>query len=127
MAFPHNKPQTHPLFPGDPTRTSVRSDPDSYGISVLPLDPVHMKPHVRLSRMESPFTPVPWSFCTQALLALNTKCCGSSSSLCKILGHGNLIWGLELSLRWVSFCSTLLSSLWTSSTVLMLPHLCLLE
>ena len=39
----------------------------------LPLDPVHMKASVHLSRMGSPFPPVPQSSCTQALMAINSK------------------------------------------------------
>ena len=104
MDFPHNKPQSLPVFPGDPLRTTVIFDPDSYGVSSLPWDPVHMKTCVHLSRMESLFPPVLWSSCTQTLLALNTKCCRGSSSQYQIPGHGNLIWGSELSLKWVSLC-----------------------
>ena len=29
-------PQSSPVFPGDPLRTAVRADPDSYGVSALP-------------------------------------------------------------------------------------------
>ena len=39
----------------------------------LPLDPVHMKASVHLSRMGSPFPPVPQSSFTQALMAINSK------------------------------------------------------
>ena len=36
---------SNPLFfPGDPPRTAVSSDSDSYGVSALPWDPVHRKP-----------------------------------------------------------------------------------
>ena len=30
-----------PIFPGDPLRTAVRSNPDCYGASALSWDPVH--------------------------------------------------------------------------------------
>ena len=43
MSFPHDKPQSPPLFPGDLPRTAGRSDPDSYGDAALPWDPVHVK------------------------------------------------------------------------------------
>ena len=65
---------SHPVLPGDPPRTAVRSDPDSYGVSTLPWDPVHLKACVHLSRMGSPFPPVSWSSCTQAPLAFDAKC-----------------------------------------------------
>ena len=42
MPFPHNKPQSLSVFPGDPPRTEVRSDSDSYGASALTWDPVHI-------------------------------------------------------------------------------------
>ena len=32
-----------PVFPGGPPRTAVRFDPDSYGASALPWDPVNLK------------------------------------------------------------------------------------
>ena len=60
MTFPHNKPHSPPVFPGDPLRTAVRFDPDSYGDFALPWDPVHMKVCVHLLRMGSPFPPVAW-------------------------------------------------------------------
>ena len=46
VSFPHKShSQTTPIpvFPEDPPRTAVRSDPNSYGVSALPWDPVHMK------------------------------------------------------------------------------------
>ena len=55
--LPHNEPQSPPVFPGDPLRTTFRSNPDSYGASALPWDPVHMKTCVCLSRMGSPVPP----------------------------------------------------------------------
>ena len=69
---------SHPLFsPGDPLKTAVRSDPDSYGIPALPWDPLNMKAYVHLSRMESPFPPVPWSSFAQVPLAVNAKYSGA--------------------------------------------------
>ena len=88
----------HPIFPGNPPRTAVRSDPDSYGVSALPWDPVHMKGFAHLSRMESPFPTLLWSSCTQTLLALTTKCSRHYFSQCQLLRLGNLVWGSELSL-----------------------------
>ena len=40
MSFPHNEPQLPTFYPGDPPRTTGRSDTDSYGVSALPWDPV---------------------------------------------------------------------------------------
>ena len=60
--FASNEPKSPPVFPGEPLRTTVRSDPDSYGVSALPWDPVHMKAFVHLSRMESLFPPVQMEF-----------------------------------------------------------------
>ena len=57
--LPHNEPQSPSVFPGDPPRNPGRCDPDSYGVSALPWDPVCMKAWVCLSRMESPFPPSP--------------------------------------------------------------------
>ena len=78
---------SHPVFPGDLPKSTVRSDPDSYGVSLLS-DSVHMKACVHFSRMGSSFPPIPWSSCAQALLALNAKCSGGSSSQCQIPGVG---------------------------------------
>ena len=71
--LPHSEPQS-PRFPRDSPRTAVRSEPDPFGISDLPWDPVPMKACVHLSRMGSLCSPVPWRSCAQAPLALNTKC-----------------------------------------------------
>ena len=48
---PSTTSQSPPVFPGDPPRTAIRSDPDSHGVSVLPLHPMHMKACVHLPRM----------------------------------------------------------------------------
>ena len=40
-----------PVFPGDPPKTAVRSDPYSYRVSPLHWDPVHIKACVGLSIM----------------------------------------------------------------------------
>ena len=94
----------HPRFPRNPPRTVVGFDPDSYGDSALPWDPVHVKVCVCLLRMVSPFPPVPWSSCTQAPLALNARCSGASFSQSQIPRRGDLMWGSQLSLLQVSLC-----------------------
>ena len=62
MSFPHNESESHPIFPGYPPKSAVRSDPDCYGGFALPWDPkiwnVHMKACLCLSRMRS-FLPIP--------------------------------------------------------------------
>ena len=73
-----------PVFSGCPPRTVIRFDPDSYGDFSFPWDPVHMKVCVHPLRMGSPFPPVLWSFCKQALLAFNARCYGGSFSQCQI-------------------------------------------
>ena len=135
MPFLHNELWSPPLFPGDPLRTAGSSDLDSYGVSALPWDPVHMKACVCLSRMESPFLPVPWSSWAQALMPLNAKCSKSSSPQCQIPRHGNLTWGTPigeplwygyfpvcgLPTQWVWGC---LYHVITPPTILMWPPLC---
>ena len=79
MSFPHSK-TLSPVFPGDPPRTAVRSDLNSYGVSVLSQDPVCIKVCVCLSRMGSPFPLVPWSYWSQAPLAFNAGCSRGSFS-----------------------------------------------
>ena len=93
-----------PVFPGDPPKTVGKSDPDSCGVSALPWDLEHMKACVCLSSVESLFSPVQLSSCTQAPLALNTQCSRGSSSQCQIPRFGNMMWGSELLLPWVSLC-----------------------
>ena len=113
MSFPHNKPQTPPVFSGDPPRNSVRSDPDFYGDFALPWDPVQVKVHVRLLRMGSPFPPVLWSSCTQAPLAFNARCSEALSPCARSL-HVR-VWCVAQnshSCRWVSV-NQLVSSLWS--------------
>ena len=41
MSFPHNEPQLSPVFTGNPPRTPVISELDSYGAFALPWDLVH--------------------------------------------------------------------------------------
>ena len=65
MLFPHHKAQSAPVFPGDPPRTAVWSDLDSYGDFAFPWDTVHVNICVHISRMGSLFPPVPWSSCAQ--------------------------------------------------------------
>ena len=64
-----------------------------------------MKACVHLSRVESPSSPVLLSSYTQALLALNAKGSEGFPSQCQISRCGNLMWGSELSLPWVSLCN----------------------
>ena len=87
-----------PVFPGCPPRTAVRFDLGSYGDLALPWDPVHMKVHVCLLRMGSPFPPVLWSSCTQGPLAFSAKCSRGSFSQCQIPTCEGLMRGSELSL-----------------------------
>ena len=63
-----------PGFLRDPPTSTGRFDPDSYGVSTLPSDPVLTKSYVHLSRMESMFPPVLWGSCAPALLALKAEC-----------------------------------------------------
>ena len=57
MLFPHNKPQSHPVFPRDPPRTAVRSNPDSCEAFALPWNPVHVKVYVCLQEWRLCFPP----------------------------------------------------------------------
>ena len=84
-----------PVFPGCPPRTAVRFDPDSYGDLALPWDSVHVKVHVCLLRMGSPFPPVLWSSCAQAPLAFNARCSRGSFSQCRISAGESLMGGLR--------------------------------
>ena len=86
-------------------KTAGRSDPDSCGVPALPWDPVQVKPCAHPPKVESVFTPVLWSSCTQAWLTVNIKCSRGSSSQCQSPRLGNLMWGLELSLLWESLCN----------------------
>ena len=90
--------QSSPLFPGDPPRTAVRSNSDSYGVSALPWDPVHMKACVHLSRMGSPFPSILWSSWAQVPLTISARCSRGSFSQCQIPRCGDLTWDSELSL-----------------------------
>ena len=96
--LPPQKATFTPVFPGCPPRTAVRFDPDSYGDLALPWDPVHVKVHVHLLRMGSPFPPVLWSSCIQASLAFNARCSRGSFSQCQIPTCEGLMWGSELTL-----------------------------
>ena len=110
MSFPYNESHSPPVFPEYPPRTAVRSNPDSYGASALPWDPVHMKACVHLSRMGFLFPPV-WSSCAQAPLAFNAS---SLSPNARSPGVGTWC-GVQNShcCRWVSVIQ-LLSSLLAS-------------
>ena len=81
-----------PGFPGCPPRTAVRFDSDSHGDFALPWDPVHMKVHVRLLRMGSPFPPVLWSSCAQAPLAFNARSPGALSPSARSPCMGFDVW-----------------------------------
>ena len=59
MSFPHNETQISPVSPGDPPSSTVRSDPDSYGVSALPWNPVHMKACVNFFRNGVSISPSP--------------------------------------------------------------------
>ena len=96
----HSHPVLSLEIPQDPY--TGRSDLLSYGVSALLWDPVHMKACVHPSRMESLFPTVLWISCAQALLVFNAKYSGGSSSQCKTHRHGNLMYGSELSLMWMS-------------------------
>ena len=75
--LPHNELQSHPVFPGDPERTTGRSDPDAYGVSALPWNPVHMKACVHL------WSGVFVSSSLTELLCTSTTC-----------PHCQMLWGL---------------------------------
>ena len=76
------------FFPGGPPRIAGSSDPDSYGVSAFPWNPVHVKACVCLSRVESPFLPGPWISCTQALLAPISNTLGAPSPTARSPGMG---------------------------------------
>ena len=103
---PH-KPQSPCVFPGDPPRTVVRFDPDSYGTSALSWDPCQCTwKCVHLSGMGSPFPPDLWSSCTQTPLTFNAWCSRDSFSQSQIPRHGDLTWGSEFSLLWSRLCDS---------------------
>ena len=55
---PDHTAQPNSAFSTDPPRSTGRSGLDSYGISVMPSDPVHVNACVCLPRMASLFSPV---------------------------------------------------------------------
>ena len=77
-----------PVFPGCRPRSAVRFDPDFYGEFTLSWDPVYVKVCLRLLRMGSPFSPVPWSSCAQAPLAFNARCSRALSPSARSLHVG---------------------------------------
>ena len=103
MSFTHNEPQSLPVYPGDSPRASGRSDPDSYGVSALGPS-AHESLCVPFKSGVSA-SPSPVELLHTNPAGLLCKCSGGSSSHCKIPGHGNLTWGSELSLPWVSLCN----------------------
>ena len=64
---------SQPHFPGDPPKPEGRSAPDSYGVTALPWVPVHVKSCVLPPRVESLFSPVLWSSCTQSSAGLQSQ------------------------------------------------------
>ena len=84
-----------------PAFSAGKSDPDSYGVSASPWDPVHIKAHVCPPGVESLFSPVLWSSCAQPPLAFNTpNAPGAPPPIARPPRLGNLMWGSELSLLW---------------------------
>ena len=72
--------------------------------TILPLDTVHMKACVHLSRVVSTsLSPMELLFTSPS--ALKARCSGGFSIHCQIPRHGNLMWSSELSLPWVSLCN----------------------
>ena len=114
--FPNNEPQSFPVFPGDPPITTGRRDPDFYVVSALPWDPVHMKPCVWLSRVESLFPPVLRSFSAQFLLHLNAKYFRGSSSQCQT----PQVWEADMRLKTLTSMHEPLQ--YSYFPVLSLPH-----
>lgn len=85
-----------PAFPGDPPKPAGMSYPNSNDVPSLPLDPLHMKPHLHSPRMEALFHTVLWKSCIQAQLAFNAKCSWGFSSWCMSPRLGNLLWSSKL-------------------------------
>ena len=123
MSFPDNEPQSSHVFPGDPPRSAVRSDPDGYGVSALPWDPVDMKSCVHLSRNGSLFPPGLRSSCTQTPLAFMTDSPAALSPNASSLGVGTCCGAQNSpSCRWISVIQ-LLSCLWAGHPVSMGLHI----
>ena len=93
-------PQLTSASQGHPAIPAGRSSSGSYGVTLLPCMPVHVKHFMHSPRVESLFAPVMWSSCTQAPLAFKTKCSWGSSSQCQTPRLGGLTWGSELLFLW---------------------------
>ena len=79
MSCPHSEPKLTPAFPGDPPRPAGRSDPDSYGVPALPLDPVYLESCLCPPRVKTLVPPVLCSSCAHAPLAFNAQFSRGSS------------------------------------------------
>ena len=105
---PHSEPQLTPTSLGDPPRPAGRSGSGSYVVTALPWVPVHVKPYVHLSRVESLFLSVLCSSCTQAPKAFKAKCSGGYSFQCQTPRLGSLMGSSELSLLWENLCDIII-------------------
>ena len=72
MTFPHNEPESPLVFPGDPPRSTDRSDPDSYGDSALHWNPVFLNACVCPSRVKS-VSPSPMELLHTSLPGLQSQ------------------------------------------------------
>ena len=81
---PHSEQELTLASPGDPPRPLGMCNAGSYGGTALCWVPVSVRPCVRPPRVESLFSPTPWSSCTQLLLAFKAKCSGGSSAQCQM-------------------------------------------
>ena len=138
MFFPRHMPQSPTVFPGEAPKSTVRSDPGSYGDFALPWDPVHVKVCSHHSRMGSLFPSV---LCTSPtvlqcqmlwglfLPMLDPKACGYDVGLRTLTPIVESLW-----YSYFSFCAAshpwgmvLLISCNFPSYLLMWPPVCLLE
>ena len=96
---------SHPVLPEDPPRTTGRSDPDSYGVSALPREPIHMKA-CGVFHFKSGVSIFPSLMELLCISPAGPQCQMLQGLLlpCQNPRGGNLMWGLELSLLWVSLC-----------------------
>ena len=97
MSFSHSEPRSPPVFPGDPPRTTDRSDPDSYGASVLLWDPVHRKPACAFQEWSLHPHPHP-----RPVELLHTSPTGPQQQMLQGLlfpTPGSQVWGPDVGLR----------------------------